>query len=289
MRPPFRRSVPPLDSRVGLEHRQLKRGISAQYASNFSPLIQPMGAMPIEFDVMRSIELAVFPVPTFATTRKFITNKTKPVGVSSFPTSTVERLLWKDTGAACITIEPDAIGTAPTTYELARMQFNQFGTGVVEEIATFFRIEALDADEAPIFEFTTFPADAEPCALPLVHPDPAVLNPLRLRYRLIAQDIPDSMDGNANIPRLLGSNPNFVPLGLSILTPWGDNRYGWGGKYTDRHQFVIGDRCLIRLFVDVSADPNRWKINKMTGRLAGYWHRGGLQGAALRSASERVV
>ncbi len=286
---PFRRLLPPLDARVGLEGDNLKRRIPAPYASNFSPLVQAVGGMPIEFDVMRSIELAIFPVPTFAINRKFASPQTKPLGVFSFPTSSVERLRWEDTGAPCISIAPAALTVAPLTFEIARTQFNKNGTGVLESIATFFQIEALDANQVPIFQFSTFPPDANPCPLPLVHPDPLVTNPFRMVFRLIAQNIPTKYIDNANVPTLVGANPNFVPLGTTVISPWADMRYGWGTRYSRRQQFVIGNRVLLRLFVDVSADPNRWNVQKMVGRLAGYWHKGGQQGAALRSATEFVV
>jgi len=204
------------------------------------------------------------------------------------PADTPERIRYWDE-LRCVDLPPQRLVTTGTAFELVRVHLQKFGTGVVERISTIFDdVTALDGEGVPLFSFGPLPGN-QPCILPLAHPDPAA-GVLAVQFRLVVSELPDfSLGITAGVPPYQGPlPPAAIPSDENLRPPWSELRQGYDVLWSDLLQHVVGVDCLVRLWIIVFAQPNRWAL-RVGGRLAGYWNSAGRLGVALDAATRRTL
>jgi len=247
---------------------------------------------PFELPLTEGAGPSVFP-PSLGTLRTFgqlwhpaeaapVARDVPDVNEDDKPYATNEALQWFDE-ARCIGVDQDEITTDGRAWELARVLVHRFNLVNVERIGFRASVTALDEDQEPQ---ATFILDGEdPCAVPIVHPDPAVPNPLGFRFLLAVQRIPSS--GNGVLPPLLvGAPTNQLPSDSPMLS-YPDLRFGWREGWPNLNQFTDGGRCLVRFILTLQGDPDRWTV-RMMGRLSGFTQQPGRTDAALGNANRRL-
>lgn len=198
------------------------------------------------------------------------------------PYGTNERLEWFDQ-ADCIDVASNEIAVTGRVWELARIVVHRYNLVTIERIGYRASVTALDDQGDPL---ATFILDGEdPCAVPLTHPDPAVVNPLGFRFLLQINRLPSSSNGILP-PLLVGAAPNLLPSDSPVLS-YPDIRFGWREGWPNMNQFTDGGRSLVRFFVTLAGDPNRWELRQM-GRLSGYQQQPGRTRAAQHNANARL-
>lgn len=198
------------------------------------------------------------------------------------PYASNEKLEWFDV-AECIEVTSDRIAPGGRVWELARRVVHRYNLVTVERIGFRATVTALDEEGDPL---ATYVLDGyEPCAVPVVHPDPAVTDPLAFRFVVLLNRQPSSGDG-VYPPLLAGALPNQVPSDSPIVT-WNDLRFGWTEGWPHLNQFTDGGRAILRYFVTLAGETDRWDV-RMLGRLSGYTQQPGRLEAAHRNAVYRL-
>jgi hypothetical protein len=192
-------------------------------------------------------------------------------GDTATPAGASEAVRWaEDTGPVVL----PQFNDTELAWELARVTIPARGLGVLEQVATYLRVEA------PGVSFRTQPNTDPFTSQPFVDNDG---NTLAVRWRLVAP----SLD---NRPRAAGIPGYAVPAGPDVSMPveWSDFRFAWGSRYTgDLRALVPGGSRQIRLFALVRiTGPGQWAVT-VGGRLAGFTQQGGTRKAALTAALAR--
>ena len=164
-------------------------------------------------------------------------------------------------------------------FELVRFDIPAQTVGVVERIPTTFQVEALDAGGVPIFTYSNTNGQ-EPCLNLLVHPDPAVAEPLQWQWRVTVTD------NGPPAPYFGPIDPASI-IGDDLVEPWNDMRNGHAERWPDELQYVLHPRKTVRYWVTVSGPAdNRFRVTA-GGRIGGFWQTAGRYGAALKAATVR--
>lgn len=204
-----------------------------------------------------------------------------------FPDQSPERVEYRD-AQRCVDVDGSLLSpTVFRAWELARIPFLQFAIGIIERIATQLEVTALDVTTGdPIFTYSGLNGE-DPCLDQLVHPDPAVANPLRFGWQLVATGAATlgAGDGQPTYPPLVVAGADIVRG--AIVETWADMRNGYAtfGVIGEK-QYLANSHQLMRLFARFSGDPNVWQI-RVGGRLSGFSQAAGPTGAALQSANQR--
>lgn len=186
----------------------------------------------------------------------------------------------------CVDVDTGAIVPSGVAFELAHYPIPTTSVGVVERLPTIFEeISALDANGDPIFSFAQINGE-RPCLRALRHPDPAG-GELSWSWRITATTI-SSGGGPEVFGEYVGPTLPLAIEGDDLIPVWDDLRYGIASRWGDRHQLLVSARSLVRLWVVLRGNPNRWRV-RVGGRLAGYWQSGGRRGAALVASTHRIV
>lgn len=198
------------------------------------------------------------------------------------PSATNERLDWFDV-AECIDVASNQIALGGTAWELGRWVVQRYNLLTLERIGFRASVTALDEDGEPLA--TTILDGEDPCAVPIVHPDPAVANPLAFRFLVQVVRVPLSGDGILP-PLLRASAPNLIPSSSPVIQ-YPDLRFGWREGWPHLNQFVGGGRSLLRYILTIDGDPDRWSL-RMMGRISGYTQQPGRTDAAHQNAVHRL-
>jgi len=198
------------------------------------------------------------------------------------PYSSPERLEMFDVQRCRAELVPSELGLV---YEMARIPAQNFATTVLERIVTTMpTVSALDDQGEPIFTWTSSTLDGQdPCLRLLEHPADGA-GVLEWRWRVTARGLPWQGAPIAVYPVVA---PWQVP-GVDVVPPWDDMRRGSSRRWGDRQQTVVQGPMLVSLWLELRGLPDRWLVHA-GGRLAGWSQSAGRMGAALRSATERIV
>jgi hypothetical protein len=102
--------------------------------------------------------------------------------------------------------------------------------------------------------------------------------------------VPSRTPGNT-VPRIVGP-AGSGPSGADLCAPWADNRRAWGGRYSERHRWLVDGPQLVQLFATVRAPQLLDGVNGSTllvaGRLAGWTQAAGWRSTALETATQRT-
>lgn len=168
-----------------------------------------------------------------------------------------------------------------TSLEVARVDLPSWRLAVVERIATYLRLQALDAAGEPTGSpfITTGDGAYDPFPA-FIHP--VTLEPLDLRWSLLGVARARASFDGAPIAGLAGQP-------IQLEQTWADLRFGWGQRYTQGLQLEVPSGVTsVRLVATAASDPvSRWSV-VVGGRLGGWLLAGGPRGAALRAATSRV-
>lgn len=184
------------------------------------------------------------------------------------------------------------VGTSESAWEIARVQIQPIGTGVLERIATYIKATPLDAEGQPVGPTFTTNILSDPLDTPLIHPTPGV-GVLNVAWHLVAAGYSPQRGAGAVEPMLVGVRPEAIPLmaeplfGLPLR--WSDLRYAWGTTYTgtaERRVVVMGPVRLRFFAILQTANPARWRVI-VGGTLAGFWQSAGPMAHARNSATYR--
>lgn len=191
-----------------------------------------------------------------------------------------------------MTVNDSTTITADGVYavELVRVPYHTYGTGVLERIATWAR---LDFDGGNVIEVSrdppTFGAAGE--ASPYPYP---LLGVVTISHELVLQRVAENTLGvsvEPNFAAPAASNPNaIIPWDEALIPRWSDSRYVYGHRYTEDHHWVVGSRSILRLFAIVTVDGlgNDQSLEvSLAGRLSGYWTRVGRYSGAVHAATRR--
>jgi len=188
----------------------------------------------------------------------------------------------------------------PRVWELLRVPIDsEIGIGVIETIATWLRIEALQTDGQPVPNFNPLEFSAEtpvystpgglldidststPFPFPVPHPlDPDAA--LTVRWWLVRHEL--SWEQTSYPFWLVGLNPAFIGPREHIIPPWADMRYTWGSEHSRRQHILVQGRAFARLFVEISGGVLAWSVHA-GARLAGYFQEAGDLGAAQHAVT----
>lgn len=162
--------------------------------------------------------------------------------------------------------------------ELVRVELPEWRLAVVERLACYLRVVALDVAGAPTgTEFVTTGCGCYDPFPDFVHPVGGA--PLTIRWSLLGLSSDD--------PTLDGLPSNVMGTPIQLQPHWSDLRFGWGQRYTTGLQLEVPTGVTsVRLVASV-ASAARWRVT-VGGRL-GIWRiGGGPRGAALRAAQSRA-
>lgn len=174
-----------------------------------------------------------------------------------------------------------APNTIPRAWMIAFWEVPDLEIGIIEKIATYAKVQALDFDGAPI---VTFVLDGtNPTVGVIDHPDP-VGGRLTIQWRLT---------GAART-----SQPSSVPDGIyqgylpghDLIAPWSTDVNGWTTRWGADQQLIVDAQTRVRLWIQVEqSNPGVlpfWNVTA-TGRLGGYAQMRGPDRAALLDARTR--
>lgn len=207
---------------------------------------------------------------------------TVPGDVIVRPAESSEALAWREPVRVRepVTTPGRFGGTLGVVLELVRVDLPEWRLAVVERVATFIRVAALNSAGQPI-EGTEFATDGCGCYDPFprfVHPeDPQ--GALSVRWSLLGIGADD--------PAFEGVPGSAIPNdGVQIQPHWFDLRYGWGQRYTTDLRLVVPSGVTsVRLLATVTSAAS-WSV-EVGGRLAVWWVGGGPREAALEAAIHR--
>lgn len=221
---------------------------------------------------------------------------------TAFPAFDREAVVWFDDigkfNLPAQTVEANAVFSC----EVARCDSQSYGMVVVQRLATWARVQAIDADGNPdgnsIDLAETFNNDAptlgrafgSPFPFPLVHPsDPS--RSLTIEWRLVYQDVPSL---STSVPVILppGAGTQRVPAARTWKA-WDDMRYGYGSRYTTGMQIQYTGHGIWRLFA-IAKVAGLTEVGglgfsvQVGGRLAGFTQLGGDYSRARLDATRRL-
>ncbi len=210
---------------------------------------------------------------------------TTPGDLYTRPADSSEALAWRE--LARVAELPDVLPRTGDGFavQLLELEVPQWAGVVVERVATYLDVQALDDEGEPIGDRVR---TAEFCCS---DPFPEFVHPttgteLRFRWALLAVKAGDP-------PLVFGSPASHVPTSSAtqILQTWDDLRFAWGSRYsTDLRLVVPAGASSIRLYAiaeetgPLGASP--WRV-RVGGRLGVWWIGGGPRGRALAAVSER--
>lgn len=184
------------------------------------------------------------------------------------------------------------VATTERAWEIARVQIQPIGTGVLERIACYLKAQPLDGEGQPVGAAFTTSILSDPLATPVPHPLPGV-GALTVAWHLVAAGYSPQRGTPPGEPMLAGVRTELIPLmaeplfGLPLR--WSDLRYAWGTTYTgtaERRVVVMGP-VQIRFFAILSTpNPAAWRVI-VGGSLAGFWQSAGPMAHARNSATYR--
>ena len=185
----------------------------------------------------------------------------------------------------------EPLGVGVHTIELVRQPIPGRAVGVLETIATWLRLSTPTAGGGTLtVEFhdgviqAPTVANGSPFPFPVANPNGGALS---VRYTLIREAVASA--GFGGQPAFAGpivGPPELIPADLPLLTPWSDQRFPWRDSAAGNLSFVVGERCILRLFATITITANPWTV-EIAGRLAGYYTITGYLKRALSAATER--
>lgn len=186
----------------------------------------------------------------------------------------------------CISIDPVNIVPPGVAYELVHWAIPTGAVGFIEQLPTIFEVTALDANGIPIFTYGELNGE-NLCIDELVHPDPAVLIPLKWQFRLVYTDSPSSDSPARNAPLNYRSAISADLIGgQNIIPPYSDLRYGHRSDWGKSEQYAFPSSSVIRYWVVFYGPTERFRV-RIGGRLSGFWQLAGRRSAALDSVITR--
>lgn len=199
------------------------------------------------------------------------------------PQASPERVQWIDR-QRCVDVDPAEVSSFGVTYEIVRVDVPLGSVGVIERLPTVFTVDALDEGGVPMFSYGAINGE-RPCLSELVHPDPAVTEPLTWRWELTEVATTSNADDNT-----IGYQGPVDPMqiqGDPLAERWSDLKWGTNARWADELQIVLAPHSQARLWVTFFGPPNRFRIN-VGARIGGYRQSGGRRGAAVRAATQRM-
>ena len=189
----------------------------------------------------------------------------------------------------CISVDPNDILPAGRAFELAHFRVPAGAVVVLEQIPTMFdQVEALDENGVAIFSFGSVNGERL-CRNELVHPDPAVADPLTWEFHLTYSDDPTfTADGVAGDMAYLGPVLPGEVLGNGITPPWRDLRYGANNRWAEMQQWIAPSSVIVRYWAVLRGTQDRFRV-RVGSRLGGFYQLGGRRGAALDAVQVRRV
>lgn len=201
----------------------------------------------------------------------------------SEPFASVERIRPYDV-QRCVEIAPETINSDPgVLYELVSVRIPAGAIGIIEDIPTIFDdVTAIDTDGTELFSFGNLNG-LRPCLNELIHPDPAVPEPLRWRFHFTYHNDPylGAQDAGYLGPIL----PSQIS-GRAILPPWDDMRSGINNRWAAEKQCQAPASSIVRIWVHITGPVDRFRV-RVGARLGGYYQFAGRKGAALKNALVR--
>ena len=213
--------------------------------------------------------------------------------VYSFPATSPELVRWKE-AARFVDVDTQLWSQLGNriAIELARLPSPSWGSLRIEEISTYLRtpvgdgqpttvaiVGAGDAIGEALLPTNSAETVTEPFPFPIEVANGQIIT---WEWHLVhewraqfGQTAPFMSDG--------GPANQVIPPGSYIHTPWTDNRFGWGGQHSRRHQYTVGGFGLVRLFVVLTASSEQVALPalRVGGGLVGFWQSAGPRGAAL--------
>lgn len=203
----------------------------------------------------------------------------EPGDVFVRPADSSEALAWREP-TRFRTIEVNGLrGTQSVVVDLVRVELPSWRLAVVERLATYLRVVALDTGGQPTgSQFVTDGCGCYDPAPDFVHP--VTQQPMVIRWSLVGLAAGD--------PTFDGLPGETVPNSEAIqLSPhWTDLRFGWGQRYTMGLQLEVPSGVTsVRLLATVQTAA-RWRLT-VGGKLGVWWVGGGPREAALKAAVSR--
>ena len=202
------------------------------------------------------------------------------------PDSASERVRTFDV-QRCVSVPDASIVPTGVSFELVRAPALGGFLSTIERLPTIFdEVSALDENGVKIFTYSQLNG-LRPCLDQLVHPDPAVTEPLRWRFHL-------RVTHEASMREPIDSSAYQGPVapaqmkGSDLLEPWSDFRYGDLVRWGDRQQIIVPARSMARLFVTLFGPSERFAV-RVGARLSGYRQLAGRRGSAVNAATLRIV
>jgi len=150
-------------------------------------------------------------------------------------------------------------------WMLAFWEVPDLQMGVIEKIATYTRVQALDPEGVPLATFVLDGTD--PTLATLAHPIPAA-GALSLSWRLTQAERTNEPPTTA----LNAVNANQVP-GYDMRVPWTSDQLGWAQRWSDSQQMIVDAQTRLRLWLQIDTlndgSAGSWRIQAL-GLLSGY-------------------
>lgn len=189
----------------------------------------------------------------------------------------------------CIDVDPDQITPAGVAFELVHWRVQSGAIMVLEQIPTIWDdVTALDDQGVEIFSYSSLNGERL-CRDELIHPDPAVLEPLRWRFHLTFSEDPSRHAPSAT-PDMTYVGPilPFEIVGHPITPSWTDARYGALNRWAELQQFLVPSSAIVHYWVALTGPVDRFRV-RVGARLGGFTQLGGRRGAALDAVQVRRV
>lgn len=189
----------------------------------------------------------------------------------------------------CVDVAASLITPDGVAFELVHWRSPSGAVVVLEQIPTIFdEVTALDESGVEYYSFGSLNGERL-CRQELVHPDPAVTQPLTWKFHLLFTDDP-SRNAPSVTPDLTyrGPVPPAEVAGNSITPPWSDARYGSQNRWAENQQFLAPSSVVVRYWVVLTGPVDRFVV-RVGARLGGFYQSGGRRGVALDAVHVRRV
>ena len=189
----------------------------------------------------------------------------------------------------CIAVDPNVIVPAGIAFELVHWRVPSSAVMVLEQLPTIFDdVSALDDQGVPIFSYGSINGERL-CRNELIHPDPAVVEPLTWEFHLTYNDDPNFATGvGVNDLAYVGPILPTEIVGIAMTPAWSDLRYGALNRWAEMQQFLAPSSVVCRYWIVLRGPQDRFRV-RVGSRLGGFWQLGGRRGSALNAVQVRRV
>lgn len=189
----------------------------------------------------------------------------------------------------CVDVSASEIIPSGVAFELVHWRSPSGSVVVLEQIPTIFdEVTALDDEGVEYYSYGSLNGERL-CRRELIHPDPAVTEPLTWTFHLLFTDDPSRNAPSVN-PDLSyrGPVPPAEVSGITITPPWSDARYGSQNRWAENQQFLAPSSVVVRYWVVLKGPTDRFVV-RVGARLGGFYQSAGRRGVALDSVHVRRV